>query len=98
MSLVEPSGSFLVHDVDPPVAVANIWPGYAPSTAKHTLVVGQLTASRDWVVPDVCGVQSAPPLVVARIMPFEPTAKHADVVGQLMPCRLATTPEVRAAQ
>jgi hypothetical protein len=58
-----------------------------PDTAKHVVVLGQLTPCRSLVVPDgplICHAV-APPSVVLMIKPPDPTAKHVVALGQLTP-------------
>src|SRR5438874_8575863 len=46
---------------------------------------GQLIASNHCVVVEVCADQVFPPLVVARMVPLNPTLKQVPLAGQLTP-------------
>ena len=48
-----------------------VWP-----TAKHVVVLTQLTPLSCFVMPEVCADHVVPPFVVATMAPVAPTAQH----------------------
>src|SRR5882672_11756453 len=60
-------------------------------TAKHLLVVGQLTALRFVAVPLACTCQ--PVADLATVVPAAPTATHVVAAAQLTPSKACVVPD-----